>query len=199
LYHLLSYFVRNDAQFISAGIPSLRQHFHAAEAEDPNDLSPDKLFDVLDAVAVRRTRRFVKKFYPYERIRKGDVELAITFPQPVVKRVDYDLSGKLPDYFARFAYAVGVDPADDDSPLPSPTEFEYGEQLSLARYVPTAYLKDKDVERYELQAAGLLRSGLLKRFESSVHAFARTCRKMAESHDAFLSAMDEGWVLTGDA
>lgn len=199
LYHLLSYFVRNDAQFISAGIPSLRQHFHEAEAEDPNDLSPDKLFDVLDAVAVRRTRRFVKKFYPYERIRKGDVELAITFPQPVVKRVDYDLSGKLPDYFARFAYAIGVDPADDDSPLPSPTEFEYGEQLSLARYVPTAYLKDEDVERYELQAAGLLRSGLLKRFESSVHAFARTCRKMAESHDAFLSAMDEGWVLTGDA
>src|SRR5690606_28803347 len=77
LYHLLSYFIKNDAQFASAGIPALRRHFHEAEAADPNDLSPDKLFDVLDAVAVRRTRRFVKKFYPYERIRKGDVEIPI--------------------------------------------------------------------------------------------------------------------------
>jgi hypothetical protein len=199
LYNLLSYFIRNDAQFLSEGIPSLRRHFAEAEAEDPNDLSPDKLFDVLDAVAVRRTRRFVKKFYPHERIRKGNVEITITFPQPVVQRVDYDLSGALPEYFAHFAYAIGVDPEDEDSPLPSPTEFEYGEQLTLARYVPTAYLKDNHTEAFELQAAGLLRSGLLKRFESSTHAFATTCRKMAASHDEFIDALEDGWVLTGDA
>lgn len=199
LYHLLAYFIRNDAQFLPAGIPSLRKHFHEAEAEDPNDLSPDKLFDVLDAVAVRRTRRFVKKFYPHERIRKGDVEITITFPQPVVQRVDYPLAADMPDYFARFAYAIGVNPEDDDSPLPHPTEFEYGEQLSLARYVPTAYQKDDGAEAFELQAAGLLRSMLLKRFESSSYAFAMTCRKMAASHDDFLRALDDGWVLTGEA
>lgn len=199
LYHLLSYFIRNDAQFLPAGIPSLRKHFHEAEAEDPNDLSPDKLFDVLDAVAVRRTRRFVKKFYPHERIRKGDVEFTITFPQPVVQRVDYDLAKGMPDYFARFAHAIGVNPEDDDSPLPHPTEFEYGEQFNLARYVPTAFLKGDDAEAFELQAAGLLRSMLLKRFESSSYAFAMTCRKMAESHEDFLRALDDGWVLTGEA
>src|SRR5690554_2761435 len=199
LYHLLSYFIRNDAQFLPAGIPSLRKHFHEAEAEDPNDLSPDKLFDVLDAVAVRRTRRFVKKFYPHERIRKGDVEITITFPQPVVQRVDYPFLADMPDYFARFAHAIGVDPEDDDSPLPHPTEFEYGEQLSLARYVPTAYLKGDEAQAFELQAAGLLRSMLLKRFESSSYAFAMTCRKMAESHEDFLRALDDGWVLTGEA
>src|SRR5699024_4034881 len=38
LYHLLSYFIRNDAQFLPAGIPSLRKHFQEAEAEDPNEL-----------------------------------------------------------------------------------------------------------------------------------------------------------------
>ena len=67
LYHLLAYFIRNDAAFLEAGIPSLRKHFTEANAEDPDDLSPDKLFDVLDAVAVRRTRRFVKRFYPNEK------------------------------------------------------------------------------------------------------------------------------------
>ncbi|MEX2535027.1 MAG: helicase-related protein [Trueperaceae bacterium] len=199
LYNVLSYFIRNDAQFLPAGVPSLRRHFAEAEAEDPNDLSPDKLFDVLDAVAVRRTRRFVKKFYPHERIRKGNVELTITFPQPIVQRVAYELSGTLPDYFARFAHAIGIDPEDEDSPLPSPTEFDYGEQLTLARYVPTAYVKGNGAQAYELQAAGLLRSGLLKRFESSTHAFAMTCRKMASSHDDFLAALEDGWVLTGEA
>ena len=199
LYHLLSYFIRNDAQFLPAGIPSLRKHFHEAEREDPNELSPDKLFDVLDAVAVRRTRRFVKKFYPHEYIHVGGRQVPITFPQPIVHRVDYDLGAGMPDYFARFAYAIGSDPAAEDSPLPSPKDFDYGEQLTLARYAPTAYLLDKEAEAFELQAAGLLRSGLLKRFESSAHAFALTCRKMAASHDEFLEALEDGWVLTGDA
>jgi hypothetical protein len=40
LYHLISYFVRNDAVFLEAGIPSLRKHFAEAEAEDPENLSP---------------------------------------------------------------------------------------------------------------------------------------------------------------
>ena len=54
-------------------------------------------------------------------------------------------------------------------------------------------------DSHEVQLAGLLRSGLLKRFESSAHAFARTCRKMAASHDAFLAALDKGMVATGRA
>lgn len=198
LYNLIAYFVRNDALFLDAGIGSLRRHFAEAEAEDPEQLSPDKLFDVLDAVAVRRTRRFIKRFYPHERIRRGDEEITITFPEPVVHRVDYDLEGALPGLFHRFAHAIGVDP-DDDNPLPSPSEFEYGDQLSLARYAPSAYLLEEDPDTYELQAAGLLRSGLLKRFESSAYAFAQTCRNMAASHDVFLEALDAGWALTGDA
>ena len=196
LYHLISYFVRNDAAFLEAGIPSLRKHFAEAEAQDPEDLSPDKLFDVLDAIAVRRTRRFVKRFYPNEKIRRGDTEVTITFPQPSVLREDYELDDTLPGFFHRFAYALGADVEAEDSPLPSPDDFDYGEQLTLARYAPSSYRIGGDPDTFELQAAGLLRSGLLKRFESSVHAFSRTCRTMAESHKRFL---EEGWVLTGDA
>jgi len=199
LYYLLSYFIRNDAAFLEAGIPSLRKHFKEANAEDPDDLSPDKLFDVLDAVAVRRTRRFVKRFYPNERIKRGDTEIIIAFPQPSVLRETYELDDLLPGFFHRFAHALGADVEAEDSTLPSPEDFDYGEQLTLARYAPSAYRIGGKPDTFELQAAGLLRSGLLKRFESSVYAFARTCRKMARSHARFLEALEKGWVLTGDA
>ncbi|BBL79300.1 helicase [Rubrobacter xylanophilus] len=199
LYYLLSYFIRNDAAFLEAGIPSLRKHFKEANAEDPDNLSPDKLFDVLDAVAVRRTRRFVKRFYPNERIKRGDTEITIAFPQPTVLRESYELDDLLRDFFPRFAHALGADVKAADSPLPSPEDFDYGKQLTLARYAPSAYRTDGEPDAFELQAAGLLSSGLLKRFESSAHAFARTCRKMACSHTRFLEALEKGWVLTSDA
>jgi hypothetical protein len=200
LYNLLAYFIRNDAKFLDIGIPSLRTHFAEAAAADPDDLTPDRLFDVLDAVAVRRTRRFVKKFYPHATIKRDGRDVPITFPQPVVHRVEYDLDAVLPGLFAQLAHALGMDPDDPDTPIPDdPTDFAYGEQLSLARYAPSAFRHEEDPDAYELQAAWLLRSGLLKRFESSTYAFARTCRKMARSHDTFLEALDEGWVLTGDS
>ncbi len=201
LYHLLSLFIRNDGHFLDVGIDSLRRHFAEAERMDPDALSPDVLFDVLDAVAVRRTRRFVKRFYPDEVIRRESGDIPITFPRSQLHRVDYNFDAKLPGFFEEFAHALGVDPGDEDNPLPGPDEFFYDPQrrLTLARYAPSAFLIEEDPEAYELQAAGLLRSGLLKRFESSPYAFARTCAKMARSHETFLDALDEGWVLTGDA
>jgi hypothetical protein len=48
-------------------------------------------------------------------------------------------------------------------------------------------------------APRLLRSALLKRFGSSAYAFRRTVEKMITSRDQFLSAMEAGLVLTGDA
>jgi hypothetical protein len=48
-------------------------------------------------------------------------------------------------------------------------------------------------------APRLLRSALLERFESSAYAFRRTVEKMITSHDQFLSALEAGLVVTGDA
>jgi hypothetical protein len=52
--------------------------------------------------------------------------------------------------------------------------------------------------QFEAQNAGLLRSALLKRFESSSYAFCGTVEKMIGSHEKFLHALDNGLVLTGD-
>jgi len=190
LYYLLGYFLRNDAAFADVGIRSLRDHFALAMALNPDDLSPKHLFDVLDAVAVRRTRPFVKRYYPHDTIKVDGRDVPITFPTPRVLKVGYDLDEVFPGFFPRFEHAL-------DGPLLGTT----GDPtvLSLARYSPSRYLLEGEAEAYEVQLAGLLRSGLLKRFESSANAFARTCRKMAASHDAFLALLDHGKVATGAA
>jgi hypothetical protein len=191
LYTLLGYFLRNDAAFADIGIRSLRDHFAKAMAMNPDDLSPEHLFDVLDAVAVRRTRAFVKHYYPNDRIVVDGINVTITFPTPRVLKVDYELDEVLPGFLDRFSTALDgpVDGGSASRP----------DILTLARYAPSRYRYDRHVEAHEVQLAGLLRSQLLKRFESSSCAFARTCRKMAASHDAFLSLLDAGKVATGAA
>lgn len=198
LYNLISYFVTNDAAFADSGVPSLKGYFDRAMAMNPDDLSPEHLFDVLDKVAVRRTRRFVRNHYAGDRVTINGVPREISFPTPRVRRVDYNLDDALPGLFDRLATALGahMNHQDDGSAviLDAP-----GEVLTLARYVPSRFRRGGKEEQYEQQNAGLLRSALLKRFESSAYAFQRTLGKMTESHEAFLSALDQGMVLTGDA
>jgi hypothetical protein len=191
LYYMLGYFLKNDAAFADVGIRSLRDHFAAAMAMNPDDLSPELLFDVLDAVAVRRTRPFVKRYYPHDTVNIDGRNVPIVFPTPRVVKVDYDLDAVLPGFFSRFEHAL-------DGPLPGGAA-THPDVLTLARYAPSRYRLDGNADAYEVQLAGLLRSGLLKRFESSAYAFARTCRKMAASHDAFLSLVGNGKIATGAA
>jgi hypothetical protein len=206
LYNLLAYFVRNDATFAAVGIPSLRDKFKQAAATDPEALDPDHLFDVLSPVVVRRTRSYVKHYYPGEELLVNGVKQRITFPAPEVLAVTYDLGTVLPGFLERFAAALDVQPSEQDeedarSPIlaASARRAEGQAALTLARYAPSAYRIDEQFEAYEGQVSGLLRSGLLKRFESSAAAFASTCRTMADSHDDFLAQVDAGHVATGAA
>jgi hypothetical protein len=202
LFYLLGYFITNDAQFAASGIPSLKEHFAEAMATDPDDLSPDKLFDVLDAIAVRRTRHFVKKYYPHDTVWIGGAEIPVTFPTPEPITVTYNLDEVLPGFFTRFAHALdcaGLSECEHGLAPNAPT-------LQLARYTPSLYLRNRlartaageQVQR-EVNLAGLLRAGLLKRFESSAAAFALTCRRMAQSHDGFLAFLDDGLVPEPEA
>ena len=108
------------------------------------------------------------------------------FPTPRVHKVSYDLDEVLPGFFDEIATALDAAPDKPGS-------------LTLARYAPSQYRLTSGVDAYETQLAGLMRSQLLKRFESSPHAFATTCERMASSHDAFLSLLQQGRVATGEA
>lgn len=186
LYHLLRYFIKNDGVFAHLGVLSLQDQFHDAEQQDPFDLNPDLLFPIIDATTVKRTRRFIKKHYENDLLPQPNGEpIPIRFPKPIASSINYDLSDVLPGFIDEIEAAL----------MP-----EQGEPLlTMARYQPGRYrldaIDEEEARRYRA-LVGLLRSGLLKRFESSVHAFAKTTRKMADEHGIFLDGLNRGYVLT---
>lgn len=185
LYYLLTYFVGHDAAFSDLGVRSLKERFAEVVRTDPDDLKPDALFDILDATTVRRTRHFVRRYYPNERVYglRGE-EILVRFPDPKVKAVTYSLDEILPGFFDEFEEALVP---EEGEPL-----------LTLARYSPSKYRLIPEEDLSETALVGLLRSGLLKRFESSVRAFTRTVERMAEAHNKFLSGLNKGVILTAE-
>ena len=213
LYHMLGLFLPHDASLADAGILSLRDRFATAMRLDPDDLTPEHLFDLLDAVAVRRTRKFIKRYYENATIKLGrgggGEEVRVVFPTPRVKKISYNLAATLNEgFFERFEAALSPEANLEDHTR----ERKHGrdrkkglKSLTFARYLSGRYLlpefrESDDRERqYQVLNAGILKSGLLKRFESSPAAFVRTCRRMISNHDAFLDLLARGQVATAEA
>lgn len=196
---LIKYFIRDDARFASLGIPSIREYIKQARAIDPANLTPEHLFDLMDRVAVRRTRKFVKEHYANELIIGPDGKpTTIKFPQPKVRRIDYDLDDDGLALIDAMVYALD-DPTDPHAPRAWEDRSRDSNRLMLARYLSSMYTVDHDLQEYQISNAGLLRSGLLKRLESSPQALHSSLEKMITSHEAFLGALERGFVLKGDA
>lgn len=184
LYHLIRFFLRQDAYLADRGILSIRERFQEAMQEDPSSLSPDKLYPIIDATTVKRTRQFVKKHYGGDTIRLPDgTEAAITFPKPEALSVRYSLEPPLPELFDLIERALDPDGKG---------------ALVFARYTPDHYRRgshDPEIEARTAATVGLLRSGLLKRFESSAYAFRKTLEKLINEHRLFLDALGKGHVI----
>ena len=187
LHTLVSLFIRNDAAFAPVGIPSIREYIKRAHNMDPRALSPEHLFDLLDQVAVRRTRRFIKRHYQGDNIITSDgTEQIIQFPTPKLKRIDYNLDEAGQHLLDRVVYAL-------DSPDDLSADHRYSDRqrdpdrLMLSRYIPGAYRIAAENLNYSYQVsnAGLLRSCLLKRLESSSVALKNTLSKLIQSHRSF--------------
>ena len=193
---LIKYFIRNDSYFSGIGIPSIAKYIKRAQAIDPDSLSPKMLFDLMDQVSVRRTRKFIKKNYPGDKITlPSGEESPIFFPEPKVYRVDYQLDESGMKLLDAVLYALDVVNALEGEKFDRNDE----NRLLLSRYTSSGYLLSGDVEEYQVRNAGLLRSILLKRLESSPKALAHTLKVMAKSHAEFLTALEGGFVLSGEA
>jgi hypothetical protein len=196
---LIKYFIRDDARFAALGIPSIREYIRQAQAIDPANLTPEHLFDLMDQVAVRRTRKFVKEHYANEMIFGPDGKpTTIKFPQPKVRRIDYELDADGLALIDAMVYALD-DPTDPQAPHAWEDRSRDPERLMLARYLSSMYTVDHDLQTYQITNSGLLRSGLLKRLESSPQALHSSLEKMIASHEAFLEALRRGFVLRGEA
>jgi hypothetical protein len=196
---LIRYFIRDDARFTSIGISSIHEYIQQAQAIDPTALTPEYLFDLMDQVAVRRTRKFVKEHYATELITGPDGKLTtIKFPQPKVRRIEYDLDASGLELVDRVVYALD-DPSDPHAPRAHADRMLDPKRLMLARYLSSAYTLAADLKDHEINNVGLLRSALLKRLESSPQALSASLGRMITSHEAFLDALNQGYVLTGEA
>jgi superfamily II DNA or RNA helicase len=172
LYHQIMLFARHDAAFAnSLGIRDLRAFFRDAGANNPDLISPSRLFPLIDGVAVRRDRRFLEEHYADDIFPDGT---RVKFPKPRLLEKRYDLDSVYPGVFQEI-----VDCLDPD----------HG--MKMARYTPHKYLRSGAKSSGAEEAmAGLIRSGLLKRFESSVYAAHETIHRMLSIHDALIEAIE---------
>jgi hypothetical protein len=171
LYHQLMLFARHTARFREIGIADLGGYFRAAEEAAVSGDSASAMFKLIDATSVRRTRRFIQRHYPQAMLDGKPIE----FPKARLRTKHYPLDDAYPGLFAKVARNV------DD--------------LTLARYQPDNYRLDGAVDRRAQTLAGLLRTGLLKRFESSVHAFRLTLETMIAACERFATELEAGRVL----
>ncbi len=168
LYHQIMLFARHTARFAAIGVPNLTEYFKRAHAGTGESAT---MFGLMDAISVRRTRRFIKQHYTNAVI-NGE---PIKFPTPVLKTVRYDLDRSFPGLFGRVGRETDA--------------------LTLARYQPDNYRLDGAEDARQQALAGILRTSLLKRFESSAYAFRMTVGKMAAANEEFLAALAGGRVL----
>ena len=194
LEQLLGFFVQSKGAFVEQGIVNTSEFFRYLENQNPDTLTPEALFPILDEVAVRRTRAFVTNFYPNETITVDGQTIQITFPEPEVYALKYELRAK--EFFHRLDHAVSCNDNCTD-----PDHSSGWQAFTMARYNPSRYSKEivsaAERLRREGNIAGLLLSGLLKRFESSISAFKQTCHNMIATHLLFIQGLDSGKVLVG--
>ena len=199
LFHLVMAFARHDGAFAEHGLRSLRELFESAGAmsRDGANLDPERLFPLADLVSVRRDRAFIEKYYPNAAFPDGT---PLRFPEPELATERYEVDAVWPGLVTEITDAV--------------------QGLTLARYRPDAYRKDARPKNADRQGAhpkdsgragagadasgdsgltGLLRSAILKRFESCHESCRLTVERMEKAHAAFLDAWEAGFVPDSEA
>ena len=172
LYNLTRFFIKQDSFLANKGIISIKDRFDLAMKTNPNSLSPDVLYPIVDATTVKRTRQFIKKHYPNDQVKINGEMQTIVFPEPKAISVRYKLDALMPGLFDL---------------IESYFDPEHPDCVKFARYKADTYLivPDSDSERIANAVTGLLLSGLLKRFESSTGAFRVSIERLIEHHEHF--------------
>ncbi|RLG34194.1 hypothetical protein DRN80_03720 [Methanosarcinales archaeon] len=181
----------NDNFFAGSGIRSLKGYFQKAEADKEN------LYDVLEEIAVRRSRYFIKRNYP-------DAEIdgkAVQFPERELHTIRYSLEKSYKGLYKEIASTI--------------------ENLYLAPYNPEAYRKgmvspefeglkdrllkegwsEKDAHNYMMKLGRgtalvqIMKTLYLKRLESSVEALKISLVRQKDFQKKFLELLEKNKLL----
>ena len=129
---------------------------------------------VLKYLMVRRTRTEIEKYFPEDMEKQG-----LKFPE---------IQNPIPLYYEL---------NDEEDNIFNETIQLITQQFKYARYTPLLYYKDKISQRERLSQknmGGFMKVLLVKRLESSFHAFRRTIDRFIHSYEMFIKTFDEGSV-----
>ncbi len=169
LYNQLSFLTKgDDGYFFRAGIHDMFAYFKEAEN------GKDNLFNLLEEIVIRRTRHYIKEHYMNATINGKPIH----FPVRKLQTIHYNLEST---YNQIYDYIV-----------------ECMKDISFTVYNVEQYKISKPDK---LKAArgnaliGLMKTLVLKRFESSVEAFRITVQRQLHFYQEFLKFLDNGLIL----
>lgn len=168
--------------------PIIREYRDLMRADEPNIARIRELYNlirekVISQVTVRRTRKDLKNYPKYV----DDLnEQGINFPEIApLKTVHYDFDAKLSKLFYHTVFYL----TDDD-------------KINYNRYQAIRYLKEELQEAYYDQAilvskalAGIMKTLMIKRLESSFHAFKITLNNLLVSTQRMIDMFENDRVL----
>ena len=215
IYNQLRLFHQHDLTDIPVDPPNLRQYFRLVERGER------RLPALLAHLLIRRTRHHILRWYGYDEeteqrvnpdnfapYREGQRRAYVLvggrrqfFPQRQLETVEYSIEATYQGLYGQLRDYLGHTPDQAGSPEPvRPDSLTYA-RYGLWHYV-RATKQDRppysDLQRAGANLRGLMRIMLFKRFESSVHAFRQTLRRMVRTHRAFLAALEQGIVPAGE-
>jgi SNF2 family DNA or RNA helicase len=211
LYHQLRFITRDDrGALLSAGIPDLEAYFRRAEQNH------EALYEVLEALAVRRSRQFIRQNYP-------DAEIdgqKISFPDRELHSVQYKLKETYGEnLYQRIAQTIEslqlasyqVDryrrevtkapgrPGLQASSLKNGIEMN---ESAVERLQNTLGWSKEEAHQFlmivgrQTALAHIMRVLYLKRLESSVEALKTSLHRLCDFLNRFLRALKNGRILS---
>jgi len=169
----------NHTAFLKDGIDNVFQFFKKVEKQD----NPELLGDILNEISIRRTRDYIKKNYPGATIH----DKPIIFPERQLENVDYQLDAAFAGLYRSISRTIS-------------------DELTMAYYRLLEYKKAESLTAEEefalgrmVALAGIFRTILLKRLESSVEAFRTSVQKHIVFLETLLKYLENGKILTKKA
>ncbi len=214
VYYQIKLFHQDDKTDLPIDPPNLREYFRLIERGDR------KLPDLLSNILIRRTRNHILRWYGYDAETHEPVDPSRFgeylegwrrayvivggrhqfFPKRELETIEYSIEDTYQGLYQQLRGYIGKSRKGSLGTKP------LHEELTYARYGLWHYVeKDKQkqepyvtLQRVGGNLRGLIRVLLFKRFESSVHAFRETVRRLLRGHQLFLDALAEGIVPAGE-
>ena len=213
VFHQIKLFHPDDITDLPIDPPDLREYFRKIEKGER------RLPDLLGNILIRRTRNHILRWYGFDAETEKPVDPSRFqqylngsrnayvlvggkkqfFPKRSLETVSYSIEDTYRGLYHQLRGHLGKPRGKDSASLAAG-------QLTYARYGLWNYViesKQKqepysDLQRSGANLRGLMRILLFKRFESSVHAFRQSIRRLLNLHRLFAEALENGIVPAGD-